>query len=105
MPEKTDNYIRIPSGKSKKKNSEVRTITINNERGIKALYDVKNKVIVTYLFDINKWSMKEAHDWVKKNKSDASFDIIARTDYLTELLKARTIESKNKIIANVLSEL
>ncbi len=68
MPETTKNYHRIPVGK-KKKDSKIRTINIG--KGIKALYDAKNKIIVTYLFDVNKYSMKEAREWVKQHKDSA----------------------------------
>jgi len=63
MVETTENYHRIPVAK-KKKNAWIRTITIS--KGIKALYDAKNKVVVTYLFSVKQYSMKEAKDWIKK---------------------------------------
>lgn len=68
MPETTKNYHRIPVGK-KKKDSKIRTINIG--KGIKALYDAKNKIIVTYLFDVKKYSMKQAREWVKQHKDSA----------------------------------
>lgn len=68
MPETTKNYHRIPVG-TKKKDAKIRTINIG--KGIKALYDAKNKIIVTYLFDVKKYSMKQAREWVKQHKDSA----------------------------------
>jgi hypothetical protein len=69
MPETTQNYHRIPVS-SKAKDAKIRTISLG--KGVKALYDVTNKKIVTYLFDVKKYSMKEAKEWVKKKKSSTS---------------------------------
>ena len=62
MPEVTENYVRIPV-KNKKKGNPIRTISLG--KGIKALYDVKRKVIVTYLFSTDKYDMKKAKKWIK----------------------------------------
>ena len=64
MPEVTENKIRIPV-RNKKKGNPIRTITLG--KGIKALYDVKRKVILTYLFDRKKYDMKKAKKWIKDN--------------------------------------
>jgi len=69
MPETTQQYHRIPAAR-KKKGNELRTISLG--KGIKALYDIKRKMIVTYLFDRTKYTMKKAKEWVKKRKSSAS---------------------------------
>jgi hypothetical protein len=69
MPETTQQYHRVPSAR-KKKGNELRTISLG--KGIKALYDPKRKMVVTYLFDKTKYTMKQAKDWVKnRKKSDA----------------------------------
>lgn len=73
MPEKTENYIRIPVA-TKKKDARIRTITVS--KGIKALYDAKNKIIVTYLFSVKQYTMKEAKDWVKSHKKSKAQLII-----------------------------
>jgi hypothetical protein len=80
MPETTKNYHRVPTGKRKKKGEKVRTITIS--KGIKALYDTKNKVIITYLFDKDKYTMKQAKEWVKKSKGSESHDLLVEIDSL-----------------------
>jgi len=69
MPETTKNYHRVPV-KRKTKDSVIRTINLG--KGIKALYDVKRKVILTYIFDKTKYTMKQAKEWVKKRKDSAS---------------------------------
>jgi len=81
MPEVTENYIHIPIAK-KKKDAELRTITIT--KGIKALYDVKNKKIVTYIFDVNEYTMKEAKKWIKEHKAKSSMveDTLINLDYV-----------------------
>jgi hypothetical protein len=80
MPEVTDNYIRIPIAK-KKKGAELRTITIT--KGIQALYDVENKTIVTYLFDKEQYTMKEAKKWAKDHKETSNIiDTLINLDYV-----------------------
>jgi len=69
MPEVTKNYIHLPVSK-KKKNAKIVTITLNKD--IKALYDYKNKVIVTYMFNTKKYTMKQAKDWIAKHKRSVS---------------------------------
>lgn len=61
-PETTENYHRIPVTDCK----ITATITISEDKGIKALYCGNVKKIATFLFDINKWTMAEAKAWVKK---------------------------------------
>ena len=73
MVETTENYHRIPVAK-KKKDARIRTITIS--KGIKALYDAKNKVVVTYLFSVKQYSMKEAKDWIKSHKKTKAHLVI-----------------------------
>jgi len=64
MPEVTKNYVRIPV-RNPKSDAEIKTITINAKEGIKALYDSRNKEIVTYLFARPKWTMKKARKWLE----------------------------------------
>lgn len=93
MPETTKNYHRIPVA-NKKKGNELRTITLG--KGIKALYDPKRKVIVTYLFSVDKYTMKEAKQWIKKNKSSAT--VSAEVSSLVEDVQALYRESKQEIL-------
>lgn len=69
-PETTENYHRIPvEDPSKHKGHRIRTITISASQGIKALYCGTCKKVITYLFDVKKWTMEEAKKWVLKHKS------------------------------------
>ncbi len=65
--ETTENYHRIPvsTGHS---GHRIRTITISASQGIKALYCGECKKVITYLFDVKKWSMEEAKKWVADHK-------------------------------------
>jgi len=68
-PETTENYHRIPvDDPDKHKGHKIRTITISAKKGIKALYCVDCKKIITYLFDKDKWTMEEAQRWVDEHK-------------------------------------
>ncbi len=97
MPETTKNYHKVPTGKRKKKGEKVRTITIS--KGIKALYDVKNKVILTYLFDKKKYTMKQAKDWVKKSKGSKTHALLVDIDALVVKRKELNIQYKKEVMA------
>lgn len=98
MPETTENFHRVPA-RRKKKDAKIRTITVS--KGIKALYDVKNKVIVTYLFDKDKYSMKDAKKWVKNHKNNAAYDQIAMNQSLIEEIAL----SKESLVEAVIKKL
>jgi len=68
MPETTENYHRIPISDGHG-GHEIKTITVSEGEGIKALYCTDCKEIVTYLFDVDKWTMGEAQEWVEDHKS------------------------------------
>jgi len=71
-PEETEDYIRIPVA-DKKESDTVRTIDISASEGIKALYAIERKLILTYLFSKAKgWTMEKAKKWVADNKKDVS---------------------------------
>jgi hypothetical protein len=65
-PETTDKYHRIPVKDCK----ITATIDISEDKGIKALYCGGIKEIATYLFDVNKFTMAKAKEWVKIHKDD-----------------------------------
>jgi len=68
MPEDTGKTIRIPVA-SLEQGHKVRTIIISRPQGIKALYDVTAKKIITYLFDKAKgWTLASAKEWVKEHR-------------------------------------
>jgi hypothetical protein len=97
MVETTEQYHRIPVGK-KKKNAKIRTITIS--KGIKALYDVTNKAIVTYLFSVKQYTMKEAKQWVKRHKDNAALLQAAQNLSLVEDISELYENSKKLVLEN-----
>jgi len=67
-PEETDKYIRIPvkGEEGKHKGHKIRTITVSAKEGIKGLYCIDCKKIITYIFDKAKdWTMEKAKKWMK----------------------------------------
>ena len=69
-PEETEEYYRIPvkGEQGKHEDHKIRTIDIDKGKGIKALYCVDCKKVITYLFDKDKWdSMKDCQDWVDEH--------------------------------------
>lgn len=73
MPEVTETKIRIPA--STAKFAEIRTIVLNEEQGISALYgrpmDSDKWEVKTYLFDVNKgWTLEKAQKWVANHQPD-----------------------------------
>jgi len=95
MPETTQQYRRVPSAR-KKKGNELRTINLG--KGIKALYDVKRKLIVTYLFDKTKYTMKQAKDWVKSRKSSATHLQIVENKVLAKNIAALYRDTKKETL-------
>lgn len=81
-PEETDDYIRIPveGEEGKHDGHKIRTITVSAKKGIKALYCVDCKKIITYLFDKscknkpNKcdWTMEQARAWMDEHGKEIS---------------------------------
>ena len=66
-PETTDNYHRIPVSEGHD-DHRIKTIAVSAKQGIKALYCGTCKKIITYLFDVEKWTMAEAQAWVKEHE-------------------------------------
>lgn len=93
MPETTENYHRIPvsSGHS---DHEIKTITVSGEKGIKALYCIDCKEIATYLFDVDKWTMEEAQEWVNEHKED-SMGSSGKPDRRTKDMIGSTVRYKS----------
>jgi len=93
--EVTEDYIHIPV-KRKKKNMELRTITIT--KGIKALYDVKNKVIVTYLFSKKNYTVKQAKKWIKEHSNIQTDELLMQLDSLLSRMQEndRTLHEEIK---------
>lgn len=96
MPETTENYHRIPVS-SGHDNHDIKTITISSEDGIKALYCTDCKEIVTYLFDVDKWTMEEAQDWVDEHKED-SVDAFFEVREMGKRLDRRTKDNISSMV-------
>ena len=85
-PEENDDTIRIPVKDEEGKHTDhkIRTIDIDKDKGIKALYCVDCKVIITYLFDKDNdegWTMASAQAWVDEHaKSYTLVDVTAVGD-------------------------
>lgn len=62
-PETTMTLRRIPV-RAIPAGHEIRTIVLSEAQGIKALEDVTDHQIATYLFDKTKWTMEAAQAWV-----------------------------------------
>ena len=67
-PETTDNYHRIPVDDGDHDGHRIRTITVSAGKGIKALFCGTCKKIITYLFDVDKFTMAEARAWIEEHK-------------------------------------
>jgi DNA-directed RNA polymerase subunit RPC12/RpoP len=70
MPEETARTIRIPVAgeEGKHEGHQIRTIMVSRGQGVKALYCIACKKIITYLFAKNKdWTMSTAKDWVSEH--------------------------------------
>ncbi len=98
MPETTKNYHRVPATR-KVKGNPLRTITLG--KGIQALYDVKRKVIVTYIFDRKKYTMKQAKEWVNKHKQNASFLQAAHNQSMLQTINEFYETSKEAVFENL----
>lgn len=83
--ETTENYHRIPV-RGKVKGHGIVTIDISPEKGIKALEDTDDKEIVTYLFDVDKWTLEEAKTWANEHKSKAAFMTIRKADKVKQII-------------------
>ena len=87
MPEVTDKYIRIPV-KKRLPSDKIRTITISAGKGIKALYSINRKIILTYLFLRSKgWTMAKAKKWVKEHSKNK---FMKKTQEIKTIKKAST---------------
>ncbi len=76
-PEETDDAIRLPvKGESGKHGDhKIRWITVSEEKGIKGLYCIDCKKIITYIFDKKKgWTMAKAKKWMKDHGKDVRIE-------------------------------
>ncbi len=101
-PEETNDYIRIPISEGHDEH-KIRTMTVSNSEGIKGLYCVDCKEIITYLFSKEKgWDMTKARAWIKEHKSInieheiSQNEILDELDYLSLMLEENGLNDKAK---------
>jgi HK97 family phage prohead protease len=99
-PETTDNYHRIPVSEGHS-GHRIRTITISADQGIKALYCGECKKVITYLFDVDKWSMAEAQAWVDAHKEGKDMEEIEVEETSSELISEPETEDPHKSWADM----
>lgn len=96
MPETTENYHRVTfEDEGKFVADSIRTVTISAGDGIKALIGKYTSDpggsthVMTYLFDVDKWSMAEAKAWVRDHKAKESigglWEAVWTAAYINEL--------------------
>ncbi len=68
-PSTSDEFHRVPV-QAYKPNGKLRFFWISEEKGIKALEDMSRKMILAFLFTVDKWTMAEAKAWVEKFKKE-----------------------------------
>jgi hypothetical protein len=98
-PETTDTAQRIPVAPIAG-DAEIRTMAIDAENGISALYDAKNKVVVTYIFDKDKWTMAEARKWTGEHGSKA----IERSDGRKAEFQIFKLDERQHIVGGIVYE-
>lgn len=94
MPEETAKNIRIPvpGEEGKHTGHKIRTIVVSESKGIKALYCVKDKKIITYIFSKGKdWTLDKAKAWVNEHtKKEKKFEEV-HVDQVEEFFKLLAI--------------
>ncbi len=92
-PEETMNMIRmpVPGEEGKHADHKIRTMDVSKDEGIKALYCVDDKKIITYMFDKSKWDMEKARAWMhdhmgKGAHKTSQAEIVDEVDYLTIMI-------------------
>ncbi len=109
-PEETDELIRLPAKgeEGKHKEHKIRWITVSAEKGIRGIYCIDCKKIITYVFEKAKgWTMAKAKAWMKDNEKqvEATIGICVKADTdfegMQELLDR---DEENRKIADVLND-
>ena len=98
-PETTEDYHRVPvpGEEGKHDGHRIRTIDISEKEGIKALYCGECKKVITYLFDVDQWSMEEAREWVSEHAKQEAYQQGGNDPEVEKELKVGAVLStKNK---------
>lgn len=70
-PEETEDFIRIPAKgeEGKHKGHKIRWITVSEKEGIRGIYCIDCKKIITFVFEKKKgWTMEKAKKWMKDHE-------------------------------------
>ncbi len=104
-PEQTDDMIRVPADRGDHTGHKIRTITVSEKDGIKALYCIQDKAVITYLFEKEDgWTMEKARAWMKEHMKTASqAELSDEIDYLRHLIATEGLNDSNKTQAAALS--
>ena len=82
-PEETDDSIRLPvkGEEGKHKGHKIRWITVSTKEGIRGIYCIDCKKIITYVFDKKKgWTMAKAKKWMEDHEKTIS-DYFEKIDW------------------------
>lgn len=82
-PEETDDIIRIPAKgeEGKHKGHKIRWITVSAKEGIRGIYCIDCKKIITFVFDKKKgWTMEKAKKWMAEH-GKAVCDYFEKVDW------------------------
>lgn len=79
MSEIDIHYHRVSTGKCKKKIDKLKLIKISEH--IQAAYDMESKAIGSYLFNEEKYTLKDAKEWVKNHKDSAIHATLVDIDH------------------------
>jgi HK97 family phage prohead protease len=85
-PEETDDSIRIPAKgeEGKHKGHKIRWITVSSKEGIKGIYCIDCKKIITFVFDKKKgWTLEKAKKWMEDHGKTIE-DYFQKVDWDTE---------------------
>ena len=107
-PEETDDFIRIPAKgeEGKHKGHKIRWITVSEKEGIRGIYCIDCKKIITYVFEKKKgWTMEKAKKWMKDHEKMVC-DYFEKIDWDVEYIEEEidweevkaSIEKDTKIV-------
>jgi len=103
-PEVTDNYIRIPADKGDHKGHNIKTIDISTAKGIKGLYCVTDKKVITFMFSTDSkfgWDKAKCEKWVEEHKDGKAYsqgEVKDELDYITAMVKDVGVNADNKAL-------
>jgi len=95
-----EKYHKVSAGGNrKKKDGNIRCIDIDNN--IKALYDANNKILVSYLFNKEEYTITQAKEWAKKNKGSKIYEEVASLHSLVIDQQEQLEKYKKEVMAAI----